>query len=1033
MRVLGDLAVDGLDIQSVADRKARLLLHVLALARGRAVPAVALADVLWPVAAPARPVDQVAVLASRLRRALGRDAIEHLDGGYRLRYRWLDVDELATLVAEVERRRADGDVRAAAAAARAALSLVRGPLATIPGDIDWVRADEAAVERLVVRARSSAANALLGTGDWLDAVELAGVNLQQDPFDEDAVRIVMRANALADRPAAALAAYARFRETLADELGADPASETTAVHTAILRGELAAPARPHGVVLVGRDAELARLDRAATDALRGERASLVSVQGEPGIGKSTLLHAWADARRERGDAVLVGTCGPLERSAPLDVLLASLAEALRGRTDATRLLNPHAALLEPLLGLEPTDRGRVALEAVLGPEALYAALTDVVRALGAEHGTIVVLDDAHLAGAALAEWTRFVVRRPLPLLVVVGVRPGEGQPYPATDHIELEPLDRAAAAALVGEDRADELHRRSGGHPLFLLALAEAEGDELPPSLLDAVTSQCAALGDAAGLVRAAAVLGPEIDVELVAGTLDLPVLDVLAAMELAEARRLLVPASGRYSFRHELVREALAANTPASRAALLHREAARHLQQRPDADPLQVAEHARLGGEIGLAAEALHAAALRAAERFDHQTAEDLLDQSLRMRADDCARLARARVRILRERYDAAEVDAVTAAVSRPEGWEVAAWAAYFARRFGDAIRYAADGEAAATDPVQRSRCLVVAGRTLHARGDLADAERRLAEATRTATGADRVTATAWLGILESHRSRPARALELLRPATFPGLGPDQTSAALHAQLFTGHAHAVAGRPRAALEAFARYTREVERRQVPRFGGRGSNFTGWVLRNLGHTDAGVEAHLASLECADADGTPEVRVAALEDLAEERLDALDLDRAARFLDQAEEALVGDLVFGWRLAMRLALLRTRLALLAGRAEDALGVAGSLDEWATRVEVPRYAATARLLRHRAAHELGEPVDGDQVRKDVAAVESAMALEAWWWAGDTGSALGLPDLVARAEALAAALAEAADEDGDGVRAAAARRLAGWRVSAR
>ena len=61
-----------------------------------------------------------------------------------------------------------------------------------------------------------------------------------------------------------------------------------------------------------------------------------------------------------------------------------------------------------------------------------------------------------------------------------------------------------------------------------------------------------------------------------------------------------------------------------------------------------------------------------------------------------------------------------------------------------------------------------------------------------------------------------------------------EHTSATLHSLLFTGHAHALAGRPDQALTAFTRYTTEVERRQVPLFAGRAVNFAGGVLRNLG-------------------------------------------------------------------------------------------------------------------------------------------------------------------------------------------------------
>jgi DNA-binding SARP family transcriptional activator len=85
VRVLGDFGVDGVAAQALGSRKARLALHLLALGAGHAVPSGVLADALWQGGGPARPDDQLAVLMSRLRSVLGRDRIEHTDGGYLLR------------------------------------------------------------------------------------------------------------------------------------------------------------------------------------------------------------------------------------------------------------------------------------------------------------------------------------------------------------------------------------------------------------------------------------------------------------------------------------------------------------------------------------------------------------------------------------------------------------------------------------------------------------------------------------------------------------------------------------------------------------------------------------------------------------------------------------------------------------------------------------------------------------------------------------------------------------------------------------
>lgn len=1039
MRVLGELSIDGLDVGSLADRKARLLLRCLAMARGQAVPTAVLAEVLWPDAPPARPADQVSVLASRLRRALGRDAVEHGDHGYRLAYGWLDLDELADLVGVIEQRLGEHHRAGAVAAARVAVSLIRGPLPEAVGDADRVVADHASAVALVRRARRAAATALLADGGWLDALDLAATNAREDPYDEDAVRLMMRADVAGGRPAAALTAYAELRARLAEDLGTEPAAATADLHTAVLRGEHVeqAPAAPAGA-LVGRTSQLAHLDSLA-DRLADGTVRVAVVRGEAGIGKTTLLQAWCRTRIAAGDTVLVGTCGALDRAAPLDVLLAAIGAHLRSSNAGAALLGEDAAVLGPLLGFGDGPAGPAASsDTVLGPASLYAAITRVLARIAGSRGLVLVLDDAHLAGPSLLDWARFAARRPLGLLLVAAVRPGEGaEPTdwagPATDTVNLGPLDRAAIVTLVGAARADDLLRRSGGNPLFLSELAAAPTGSLPASLVAAVERRCDDLGAGADLVRGAAVLGADLDVDLLATVLGRPVLEVLADLETATDRQLLVETSGRFSFRHALVRQALADGTRDGRAALLHREAGRALAGRPGADPVAVAEHARLGDDPELAARALRSAAARAAERFDHATTEALLDQSLSFEPDDATLLARARVRIRLGRYADAEADVTAAATGGSAGCELGAWAAYFDRRFDDAVRYALDGEVTAVDPESRIRCQTVGGRTLHARGDLADADRLLTAAVEAAHGSDRLTAAAWLGVLRTHCGRAEEAIDLLRPATRPGVHVDHTSATLHALLFTGHAHATAGRPAAALAAFASYERESERRQVPRFGGRGTNSAGWVLRHTGSVAEGLDAHHEALDLSAGAGTPELRIAALEDLAEERLVDGDPDAAAAHLEAAAATFDGDLVFGWRLALKLTLLRGRLALLYGDPETALGEAAALVSSAERIAVPRYAAVGRLLTHQAHGALGVPVDLDEAARDLAVAEQSIGIEAWRWAGDTGVALGRTDWVDRAEAMAGRLAAGSGDRGDVVRAAADRALTTWRLRLR
>ena len=1043
LRVLSDFGVDGVEPQTLGSRKGRLALCVLALAEGRVAPTDVLVDTLWGDASPAQPEDQLAVLISRLRSVLGRDRIQHRDRGYLLVCDWLDASELATLTEEMDRRRDAGNVLGAAAAARVALSLLRGyRLPSVPGE--WAQLRLAELDRLAGRARRVAATALFEAGDWMAAADAATAAVAADGYDEESLRVLLRAYVAGGQVAAALAAYAQAQERLATELGTDPSPQTVALYTAILRGEVLAPPpvaarRPAG--LVGRDDELAYLDTIAGRARDGP-TELVVVDGEAGIGKTALLRAWADQRAAVGDTVLLASCGQLDRAMPLDALLAALSELLRrlGPDITADLLGPDAMTLTALLssalhpaGPRPAGTEQILANSMLGPAVLYAALVRVLARLAQRAPLTVVIDDAHLAGHALANWLSFALRERMPAVVVAAVRSGAGPPLPATGSVHLGLLDREAAAELVGPSRANELYERSRGHPLFLTELARhGTRAELPTSLVDSVSARCDELGPAGVMLRAAAVIGPQLDIELLAALLGRPAVDLLDDAERAAAQQLLAIDGGTFRFRHELVREALAASATAGRAALLHRQAGRVLARQPYADPAMVAYHARLGGDQMLAARSLRTAAERAAERFDHAAAEALLDDALALHPEPEAWLERARVRTRRRRYTLALADVELAGAAGAAALEVGAWACYFDRRFGQAAQFAADGALASADPAIRSRCLAVGGRTLHAAGDLAQADMLLSEAFALAEGTDRVTAAAWLGVLRAHQSKTEEALALLRPAARAREGVAHSAATLHSMLFSGYAHAVAGRPGLALDVFARYTAEVDRRQAPRFGGRGVNFGGWVLRNLGAAGLAHDRHLEALELGQVgSGIPELAIAALQDLAEERVLAGDVDGARDRLTQARTLLTGDLVFGWRLELKHQLITARLALLRGDPETALTVASELETRAAALGVARYVSVARLLAHRARRALRLPVDLDTVAADLDLVEASVAVEAWWWTGETAADFAVPAWLDLAADRAGRLACQAGEHAAALRRAADHRLDGWRAA--
>lgn len=270
---------------SVGSRKARTVLAALAATARQAVPGDVLAEVLWGEALPARPADQIGVLVSRLRGVIGADSILRIDAGYRLEPAWVDAEELTALVTAAQGHLAAGDGLAGRLAATMALDLVRGPL--LPEeDAPWFDPPRAAAARAVAAANLVAAEAALLLGDPLGAAAAASLGLDHDPYDEAALRALMRAHATAGRPASALAAYATVRRRLADDLGVSPDPLTEALHQQLLGIETGAePARVDGWdPLVQR----ARVELASNDLAAARRDAHEAVRRGGGPGALEL-------------------------------------------------------------------------------------------------------------------------------------------------------------------------------------------------------------------------------------------------------------------------------------------------------------------------------------------------------------------------------------------------------------------------------------------------------------------------------------------------------------------------------------------------------------------------------------------------------------------------------------------------------------------------------------------------------------------------------------------------------------------------
>ncbi|MGY0062371.1 AfsR/SARP family transcriptional regulator [Streptomyces sp. LZ34] len=211
----------------------RVLLTVLALHPGRVHTTGALIEEVWDADPPADGNGALQALVGRLRRALGKDAVRSVPGGYRLCADRDDIDlhRFERLVDEGARALDDGDPAKAAAVLDDALALWRGPaLADLPGGGSTAARAEA--RRLDARRCRIAADLALGRAEQA-LPQLAG-DCAAHPLDEPLHALRIRALRDAGRPAEALTAYEAIRVEIADRLGADPGPALRALHAELL-------------------------------------------------------------------------------------------------------------------------------------------------------------------------------------------------------------------------------------------------------------------------------------------------------------------------------------------------------------------------------------------------------------------------------------------------------------------------------------------------------------------------------------------------------------------------------------------------------------------------------------------------------------------------------------------------------------------------------------------------------------------------------------------------------------------------------
>jgi tetratricopeptide (TPR) repeat protein len=412
-------------------------------------------------------------------------------------------------------------------------------------------------------------------------------------------------------------------------------------------------------VFVGREGELSRLRSAL-----GERARLVLVVGDAGIGKTRFVSQGLAQAAAGGGSVISGGCLPLAEKLPLLPVGDALAELSRvndgepfsaALAAAPAYVRPEVARLLPRLATAEPE--------ATGPaegwrhERLFAAVAELLGGVARRSPLALLVEDVHWADPATLDFLTYLVRvsRGSAVSVVVTCRSDE-VPLDAgvadwlthvrrdagVEEIRLGPLSRSEVVEQIATlveasppaELVAEVYARAEGHPFFteqLVAAAVIEAGVLarpvavPARLSELLVARAAQCGtDARAVLATLAVAGRPLTEELLGEVTELDPDRVRAAVrELAAARLLAAPPGAGQRPRHALLAEAVAADLLPAERISLHERVARALQGTGgEALAAEAAGHWAAAGRSGEELQARLAAAKAAEQVFAYADA---------------------------------------------------------------------------------------------------------------------------------------------------------------------------------------------------------------------------------------------------------------------------------------------------------------------------------------------------------------------------------------------------------------------------
>jgi class 3 adenylate cyclase len=429
-------------------------------------------------------------------------------------------------------------------------------------------------------------------------------------------------------------------------------------------------------ILVGREEELSDLEDSLLSALRGEGGVAV-LGGEAGLGKSRLAQELVWRAGRLGCEVMSGACSQADLALPYLPFIEAVGN---------RLAAADVELLKKELGPAAVELGRLFPQLSSGPappeadatqakSRLFEAMVSVLRAVAADHGLLLIVEDVHWADPSTRELLDYMTRRlrgantlvlatyrtdelhrkhPLAPLLQSWRRSGQ------VSTIELKPLSPEAVGQVisaifdgeeVGPEFRDFMHDRTDGNPFVIEEMLKAALDRgdiyrtdsgwdrkavkdlrLPQTVRDTILLRLERLQpDHAEVLRAASVLGQSFTYQLLVSLTGLDAMAVLAGLDACVQQQLLEEegSAATYRFRHALTREVIYEGMLTPVRQQLHSRAADALRA-AGAPSIDVAGHLVAAGRTDEAVPVCLAAAEEAMATEAHRDAAELYERAL-------------------------------------------------------------------------------------------------------------------------------------------------------------------------------------------------------------------------------------------------------------------------------------------------------------------------------------------------------------------------------------------------------------------